>query len=98
MPPWIRPPGLGVIFPMGLIQPSSTPFVAATSSVKKTFSSLADLPLESWESVEAPPVGYHFKTWMEVGGLVQEVLLDGGAAFSLITEEHLVETLNTAIA
>ena len=35
---------------------------------------------------------------MEIGGLLQEVLLDGGAAFSLITEEHLCEVLNTAVS
>ena len=80
-----------VAFPFGCVPPSSVPYVAAAPPVKRVIRSLEDLPADHWETVEPPPNGYQFKTHMEIGGLLQEVLLDGGAVFSLITEEHLCE-------
>ena len=95
-PSWIRRPAVNVVFPLGCLAPASSSLIGATPPRKK-FRNLGDLPSKSWDFVEPPPPGYHYRAIVEIGGHFHEVLLDGGAAFSLITEEHLVEILNKAV-
>ena len=40
-----------------------------------------------------PPPGYNYRSRVDIAGVPVEVLLDGGAAFSLMLEELLVDIL-----
>jgi hypothetical protein len=90
---WIRP-GVAVIF-----AGEAAPAIAATGPPSaQHIQSLDDLPEDVWQTVPEPPPGYHFRTLVTVGSETIETLLDGGAVFSLISEEFLVFLINAAVS
>ena len=91
---WIN--GCGAIGPMGAEYPSVASVTPEDGRSAGYITLLSDLPPSVWTLGAEPPPGYHYKTTFEIGGCPEHVLLDGGAAFSVITEETLVRILNKA--
>ncbi|HIE71147.1 MAG TPA: hypothetical protein EYP98_13775, partial [Planctomycetes bacterium] len=92
---WIRP---GVL---AIFAGAQAPSIASTGhqlQLPHHIKTLDDLPLDVWRLVPEPPPGYHFRTLATIGKEEIEVLLDGGAVFSLLSEEFLVYLINAAVS